>query len=90
MLQQTPFVNQQTGRFDASSLQKFLADYKAQKANPSANAQMMDQYTKIYNYWSFIEKTLRQQTLAQKYPGSSRRLLPVKSCRGKDGFQGGE
>lgn len=67
MLQQTPFVNQQTGRFDASSLQKFLVDYKAQKANPSANAQMMDQYTKIYNYWSFIEKTLRQQTLAQKY-----------------------
>lgn len=60
MLQQTPFVNQQTGRFDASSLQKFLADYKAQKANPSANAQMMD-------HWSFIEKTLRQQTLAQKY-----------------------
>ena len=67
MLAQTPFVNQQTGRFDVSALQKFLADYKAQKANPSANAQMMDQYTKIYNYWSFIEKTLRQQTLAQKY-----------------------
>ena len=67
MLQQTPFVNQQTGRFDVSSLQKFLADYKAQKANPSANAQMMDQYNKIYNYWAFIEKTLRQQTLAQKY-----------------------
>lgn len=67
MLAQTPFVNQQTGRFDVSALQKFLADYKAQKANPSANAQMIDQYTKIYNYWSFIEKTLRQQTLAQKY-----------------------
>ena len=67
MLAQTPFVNQQTGRFDVSALQKFLADYKAQKANPSANAQMMNQYTKIYNYWSFIEKTLRQQTLAQKY-----------------------
>ena len=67
MLQQTPFVNQQTGRFDASSLQKFLADYKAQKANPSANPQMLDQYNKIFNYWSFIEKTLRQQTLAQKY-----------------------
>ena len=66
MLQQTPFVNQQTGRFDASALQKFLADYKTQKANP-ANAQLMDQYNKIYNYWAFIEKTLRQQTLAQKY-----------------------
>ena len=67
MLQQTPFVNQQTGRFDVTSLQKFLADYKAQKANPSANGQMLEQYTKIYNYWPFIEKTLRQQTLAQKY-----------------------
>ena len=66
MLQQTPFVNQQTGRFDVSALQKFLADYKTQKANP-ANAQLMDQYNKIYNYWAFIEKTLRQQTLAQKY-----------------------
>ena len=69
MLQQTPFFNQQTGRFDVNALKKFLAEYKTQKANPSANAQMMDQYTKIYNYWSFIEKTLRQQTLAQKYQG---------------------
>ncbi len=67
MLQQTPFVNQQTGRFDATSLQKFLADYKAQKANASANPQMLEQYERIFKYWSFIEKTLRQQTLAQKY-----------------------
>ena len=67
MLQQTPFVNQQTGRFDATALQKFLSDYKAQKANASANPQMMEQYDKIFKYWSFIEKTLRQQTLAQKY-----------------------
>ena len=67
MLQQTPFVNQQTGRFDATALQKFLADYKTQKSNASANPQMMEQYDKIFKYWSFIEKTLRQQTLAQKY-----------------------
>lgn len=67
MLQQTPFVNQQTGRFDVTSLQKFLADYKAQKANANANAQILDQYEKIFKYWSFIEKSLRQQTLAQKY-----------------------
>ena len=67
MLLQTPFVNQQTGRFDLTSLQKFLADYKAQQANPQANAQLMEQYSVIYRYWTFIEKTLRQQTLAQKY-----------------------
>ena len=65
MLMQTPFVNQQTGRFDVSSLQKFLADYKSNKL--SENPQLKEQYDKVYNYWTFIEKTLRQQTLAQKY-----------------------
>lgn len=64
MLLQTPFVNQQTGRFDASALQKFLAEYNTQK---SANPQMARQYETIYKYWTFIEKTLRQQLLAQKY-----------------------
>lgn len=64
MLLQTPFVNQQTGRFDANALQKFLAEYKAQK---TANPQMAQQYETIYKYWTFIEKTLRQQTLAQKF-----------------------
>ena len=64
MLLQTPFVNQQTGRFDANALQKFLAEYNTQK---SANPQMARQYESIYKYWTFIEKTLRQQLLAQKY-----------------------
>ena len=68
MLMQTPFVNQQTGRFDASMLTKFLADYKSMKSNPQ-NAQMAEQYQKIYDYWKFIEKNLRQQTLVQKYQG---------------------
>ena len=64
LLTQTPFVNQQTGRFDANALQKFLADYKTQQAT---NPQLAKQYESIYRYWTFIEKTLRQQTLAQKY-----------------------
>lgn len=64
LLAQTPFINQQTGRFDANQLKKFLAEYKqAQTANP----QLAPQYESIYRYWTFIEKTLRQQTLAQKY-----------------------
>lgn len=64
MLLQTPFVNQQTGRFDANMLKKFLAEYKqAQTTNP----QMAEQYQGIYNFWTFIEKSLRQQLLAQKY-----------------------
>jgi peptidyl-prolyl cis-trans isomerase D len=64
MLAQTPFVNQQTGRFDVTQLTKFLADYK--KAQ-QAGSEMAEQYQKIYNYWKFMEKNLRQQTLAQKY-----------------------
>ena len=64
MLLQTPFVNQQTGRFDATMLEKFISEYKqAQTAKP----QMAEQYQSIYNFWTFIEKSLRQQILAQKY-----------------------
>ena len=62
MLAQTPFVNQQTGRFDVAQLTKFLNDYKSNQ-----NPQLAEQYKAIYDYWRFIEKTLRQQTLAQKY-----------------------
>ena len=66
MLMQTPFMNQQTGRFDVTALTKFLNDYKtAQTQNP----QVYDQYQTIYKYWKFMEKQLRQQTLAQKFQG---------------------
>ena len=64
LLMNTPFINQQTGRFDVNQLQKFLAEYKAQQG---VNPQMAQQYNSLYKYWNFIEKTLRQQTLAQKY-----------------------
>ena len=63
MLLRSPFVNQQTGRFDVTMLTKFLADYKKNASNP----QLAESYQKIYQYWQFIEKQLRTQTLAQKY-----------------------
>ena len=62
MLLQTPFVNQQTGRFDSNALQRFLAEYKK-----NTNPQVAKQYDALYRYWTFIEKTLRQQLLSQKY-----------------------
>ena len=65
MLMQTPFVNQQTGRFDVSQLTKFLADYNKMKSQ--GNAQMTEQYERIYQYWKFMEKNIRQQLLATKY-----------------------
>ena len=63
MLLQTPFVNQQTGRFDVTMLTKFLAEYKQNANNP----QLAEQYKALYDYWQFMEKNLRQQTLTQKY-----------------------
>ena len=65
MLMQSPFVNQQTGRFDVSMLTKFLSDRTKNAGNP----QLAESYDRIYKYWQFIEKQLRSQTLTQKFQG---------------------
>ncbi len=67
MLLSTPFVNRQTGRFDANQLKQFLAQYKSSQAN--VNPQVAEQMQTVYNYWVFLEKSLRQQLLIQKYNG---------------------
>lgn len=66
MLLSTPFVNRQTGRFDANQLKQFLAQYKSQQGT---NAQGNEQMSAIYKYWTYVEKSLRQQLLLQKYNG---------------------
>lgn len=65
MLQNTPFRNPQTGRFDVTALTKFLSDYKSSATQQ--NPQAAEYYGKIYNYWKYTEKAIRQQLLAQKY-----------------------
>lgn len=65
LLTQTPFVNQQTGRFDVSILKQFIDAYR--KAEAGNNSQQLDQMRPAYNYWLFVEKNLRTQLLAQKY-----------------------
>lgn len=66
MLQQTPFRNPQTGLFDKDMLKKFLVDYsKMNKAQmPSAYAEY---YESMYRFWSFLEKSLIQTRLQEKY-----------------------
>ena len=64
MLLQTPFVNQQTGRFDANALKNFIAEYKKIANNGSAEAKQAEA---LYKFWRFVEKTIRQQLLAQKF-----------------------
>jgi peptidyl-prolyl cis-trans isomerase D len=63
MLMQTPFVNQQTGRFDVNSLKRFIAEYKSAQSKGAVS----EESTALFNYWTFLEKNIRQQLLAQKY-----------------------
>lgn len=64
MLVQTPFVNQQTGRFDVNALKQFFDSYNKAKATKSPQVEQMQA---IYDYWLFVEKNLRAQLLGQKY-----------------------
>ena len=66
MLMQTPFINQQTGRFDVTQLTKFLDDYKKIQSQPQ-QAQVLEQYKQIYDYWKFVEKQVRTSILGSKY-----------------------
>ena len=84
MLMRSPFVNQQTGRFDVTMLTKFLADYKKNVNNP----QLSESYQRIYKYWQFIEKQLRQQTLAQKYQALIASSMLSNPVSAKKAFEG--
>ena len=84
MLLRTPFVNQETGRFDATMLTKFLSDYK----RSLSNSQLAESYEKVYKYWQFIEKQIRQQTLAQKYQALIANSLISNPVSAKMAFEG--
>ena len=84
ILMQSPFVNQQTGRFDLSLLTKFQDDLKKATADPS----LAEQYQRINNYWLFIEKTLREQTLAMKYQALLSHCLFSNPVSAKMAFEG--
>ena len=66
LLSQTPFINQQTGAFDQDMLKKFLVDY-AQMQTGQYPAEYMESYSRLYTLWSFIEKTLKESRLQDKY-----------------------
>ena len=66
MLAQTPFRNQQ-GAFDFNQLKQFLSQKDEVMNNAEMSSEVKEQYMQMYNYWKFVEKNIRQQTLAQKY-----------------------
>ena len=87
LLMQTPFRNPQTGAFDKDMLKKFLVEY----ANLGATAnQLPAQYVEYYRqmgaFWNFIEKTLKQSLLAEKYQSLITKSLLSNPVAAEDAF----
>lgn len=87
LLLQTPFRNPQTGAFDKDMLKKFLADYATMDAS-KMNAQYVEYYQKMGSFWKFIEKTLKQSLLAQKYQDLISKSLLSNPVSAEDEFNG--
>ena len=85
LLMQTPFRNPQTGAFDKDMLKKFLVDY----ANLNASqlpAQYAEYYQKMGAYWNFIERTLKESLLAEKYQSLISKSLISNPVAAEDAF----
>lgn len=85
LLMQTPFRNPQTGAFDKDMLKKFLVDY-ANLGKSQMPAQYVEYYQKMGAFWNFIEKTLRQTALAEKYQNLLAKSLISNSVSAEDAF----
>lgn len=87
LLQQTPFRNPQTGRFDVDLLKNFLNE-----AATMDMSQLPQQYAEYYqsmsNYWNFIEKNLRQSLLMEKYQAIVSNSMISNPVAAQDAFNG--
>ena len=86
LLLQSPFRNPQTGAFDKDMLKKFLVDYANMGAS-QMSAQYVEYYQQMYNYWKFIEKTLKESTLVQKYQNLIAKSLISNPVSAEDAFK---
>ena len=85
LLMQTPFRNPQTGAFDKDMLKKFLVDYsKMNKAQMPA--QYAEYYESMYNFWAFVEKSLIQARLQEKYQALITKSLFSNPVEAEDAF----
>ena len=85
LLMQTPFRNPQTGMFDKDMLKKFLVDYANLNASQMP-ALYVEYYQKMGAFWQFVEKTLAQSTLAEKYQNLVTKSLISNPVAAEDAF----
>ena len=87
LLMQTPFRNPQTGMFDKDMLKKFLVDYANLDASKMP-AQYVEYYQTMGNFWKFVERTLKQSVLAEKYQNLIAKSLISNPVAAEDVFNG--
>lgn len=87
LLMQTPFRNPQTGAFDKDMLKKFLVDYANLDASKMP-AQYVEYYRTMGNFWKFVERTLKQSVLAEKYQNLIAKSLISNPVAEEDVFNG--
>ena len=87
ILAQTPFRTQQ-GTFDVNALKQFLNQYNEVMGNTELSSEVKEQFQQMNNYWKFIEKTIRQQTLTQKYQALLNGLMVSNPTSAQASFDG--
>ena len=87
MLAQTPFRTAQ-GTFDVNALKQFLNQYSEVMTNPNLSSEVKEQYQQMNNYWKFIEKTIRRQTLNNKYQSLLNGLMVSNPVAAQASFDG--
>ena len=87
LLMQTPFRHPQTGAFDKDMLKRFLVEYANLGATASQlPAQYVEYYQQMGAFWTFIEKTLKQSLLAEKYQSLIAKSLISNPISAEDAF----
>ena len=87
LLQQTPFRNPSTGAFDKDVLKQFLVEYSKMNV-AQLPSQYAEYYQNMYNFWRFIEKTLIQSRLQEKYMALISNSLLSNPVEAQEAFNG--
>lgn len=87
LLAQTPFSSQQ-GTFDYAALQQFLNQRNEALSNGTMTAEQRDNIDRVYRYWCFIEKEIKNGLLMEKYQVLLSNLLITNPTSAKANFEG--
>ena len=87
LLAQTPFSTQQ-GTFDYAALQQFLNQRNEALSNSQLSAEQRENIDRIYRYWCFIEKEIKNNMLQEKYQVLLSSLIMTNPTSAKANFEG--